>query len=384
MRNELKKALEQVAKARRIPTEGLSDIELFQRVTGINAATEEFIDEVEFPDWYVPGGIVRQETKDDSTTETDDIENAIGTKDPDEIAKYDKDGDGTITENDVKAQSYIETFEEPVTVTSAADLSAIETPAEADVIVTNEESMKALTAGTTYKTLTLVGGKLDSTTVKLNANEKLTLDGVEISGENGATNGKVNYSAPEVEFKNIKVENGSTVYNVFEGSQVTNDPNYTGLEKMTVENVEIDNPSLTHNVVNVYTPANDAVITIKDSKFNLTVDTSNALRLSNYLNSDNVTVNFENVEWTYENGVTADDWRWAGLVIYQPAGKDVALTGDLTHINTWTFNFKNCKYNGVKVTANNFGEHNQVGYTYNVNKSNAVADLSEAATFNFA
>ena len=30
MRNELKKALEQVAKARRIPTEGLSDIELFQ------------------------------------------------------------------------------------------------------------------------------------------------------------------------------------------------------------------------------------------------------------------------------------------------------------------------------------------------------------------
>ena len=169
-----------------------------------------------------------------------------------------------------------------------------------------------------------------------------------------------------------------------ENQSVLNDPNYTGLEKMTVENVEIDNPSLTHNVVNVYTPANDAVITIKDSKFNLTVDTSNALRLSNYLNSDNVTVNFENVEWTYENSVTADDWKWAGLVIYQPASKDVALTGDLTHINTWTFNFKNCKYNGVKVTANNFGEHNQVGYTYNVNKSNAVADLSEAATFNFA
>ena len=102
------------------------------------------------------------------------------------------------------------------------------------------------------------------------------------------------------------------------------------------------------------------------------------------MNSDNVTVNFENVEWTYENGVTANDWKWAGLVIYQPAGKDVALTGDLTHINTWTFNIKNCKYNGVKVTANNFGEHNQVGYAYNINNSNAVSDLATIATFTFA
>ena len=45
-RNVYNQALEQVAKARRIPTDGLSDIELFQRETGINAATEEFIDEV--------------------------------------------------------------------------------------------------------------------------------------------------------------------------------------------------------------------------------------------------------------------------------------------------------------------------------------------------
>ena len=140
---------------------------------------------------------------------------------------------------------------------------------------------------------------------------------------------------------------------------------------------------MTHNVVNVYTPANNAVINIKDSTFNLDVDNSNVLRLSNYMNSENVTVNFENVNWTYENA-DASDWKWAGLVIYQPAGADVALTGDTSKLATWKFNFTNCKYNDVVVDANNFGAHNQVIYAYNIGGTKAVTDLSEIATVTFA
>lgn len=62
------------------------------------------------------------------------------------------------------------------------------------------------------------------------------------------------------------------------------------------------------------------------------------------------------------------------LIIYQPASTDSGLSGDLTAMKTWKFNFKNCKYNGVKVTANNFGEHNQVFYLYNVGNDGSIKD----------
>jgi hypothetical protein len=72
------------------------------------------------------------------------------------------------------------------------------------------------------------------------------------------------------------------------------------------------------------------------------------------------------------------------LIIYQPAGADVALGGDLSKVQTWKFNFKNCKYNGVKVTANNFGEKNQVFYLYNIGGSGAITDpVANGITLNF-
>ena len=111
------------------------------------------------------------------------------------------------------------------------------------------------------------------------------------------------------------------------------------------------------------------------------------MRLANYSNATGVTVNFENVAWTYENTPNKDaaDWGWAGLIIYQPASADVALGGDLSKVQTWTFNFKNCKYNGVKVTANNFGEKNQVFYLYNVGGGGAITDpVANGLTLNFA
>ena len=105
-------------------------------------------------------------------------------------------------------------------------------------------------------------------------------------------------------------------------------------------------------------------------------DNSNVLRVSNTANATGVTVNFENVEWTYENA-PASDWGWAGLVIYQPSSTDAGMSGDSSKIATWTFKFKNCRYNGVKVNAVNFGEHNQVIYAYNFNKTGLITDITD-------
>ena len=190
-----------------------------------------------------------------------------------------------------------------------------------------------------------------------------------------------------VDIKNVTVDKDTetTVYNMFEGAQSTNE-NYDGLRELNANKINIGNPSLTHNVINVYTPADDAVITIKDSKFNLNANNSNVIRLANYLNAKNVVVNFENIEWTYEEGTPEGaDWGYAGLALYQPSNNDHALNGDYTEISTWTINVKNCKYNGVKVTANNMGEHNQVVYAYGVNKQNTVIDPTTIGiTLNFA
>ena len=188
-------------------------------------------------------------------------------------------------------------------------------------------------------------------------------------------------SASTVDLKNITIESGSTAYNVFEGTQNTADSSFF-TSSYTVSNLTVDNTELNHNVLNIYTPADDAVITIKDSYLNLDVDKSNLLRLANYTNATGVTVNFENVEWTYENA-PASDWGWAGLVIYQPSSTDVALNGDTSKIATWTFNFKNCKYNGEVVDAVNYGEHNQVIYGYDINRTGNVSDISSIVTVNF-
>lgn len=53
-------------------------------------------------------------------------------------------------------------------------------------------------------------------------------------------------------------------------------------------------------------------------------------------------------------------------------------------MKTWKFNFKNCKYNGVKVNANNFGQRNQVFYLYCVGTSGSIKDASaEGLVLNF-
>jgi hypothetical protein len=235
------------------------------------------------------------------------------------------------------------------------------------VALVGDETANAMSSNNFYKELMVTEANISSS-VKYNATDKLTVEDITVSGDKGSSNGKIIYTAPVVEIKNVVVdqETETTVYNMFEGAQSTND-NYDGLHTLNASDINIDNTGLTHNVINVYTPANDAVITIKNSNFNLNVNNSNVVRISNYLNAENVTVNFENIDWTYENSPEGADWSYAGLLLYQPAGS----SEDYTKLSTWTFNFKNCKYNGEKVTANNFGEHSQAFYMY---KNNTVVD----------
>ena len=276
----------------------------------------------------------------------------------------------------------IENLEDKEGVIVADDASSVDAAAAgSNLVLTSTEAIQALTAGTEYNTLTIVGGSANNDDIKAKATDKFTVDGMTINGDKGASNGRVLISASTVDLKNVTIETGSTAYNVFEGTQNTADSSFF-TSTYNVSNLTADNTALNHNIVNIYTPANGAVINIKDCNLNLDVDKSNLLRMANYTNATSVTINFENVEWTYENA-PASDWKWAGLMIFQPSASDIALTGDTSAISTWTVNVKNCKYNGEKVTSNNFGGHNQVVYLYDINHTGAVTDADSVMTINF-
>lgn len=287
----------------------------------------------------------------------------------------------TVNEDGIKFASLLDCgfFDDVTTIAStASEINAIVNPGETDVFINGDGALNALTTKKTFNNIEANDVNANEQ-IYLYANDNIVVDGMEITGDKGSTNGFVLYSAKNIEINNLSIKNGSTAYNVFEGDQTNQN-----LENLEASNIIVDNPSLAHNVFNVYKPKNNAVINIKDSKFNLTVDNSNVLRISNTANATGVTINFENIEWTYENGLTSNDWRWAGLIIYQPYSTDSGLSGDLTAMKTWKFNFKNCKYNGVKVTANNFGQHNQVFYLYCVGISGSIKDaMAEGLTLIF-
>ena len=291
----------------------------------------------------------------------------------------------TVNEDGIKFASLLDCgFFDDITavVSTAEEINSIKNPSETDVFINGGSALNALTTKKTFKNIEISNVDANNQ-IYLYATDNIVVDGMEVTGDKGSTNGYVFYSAKDIEISNLSIANGSTAYNVFEGDQTNQN-----LKVLNASNVMVDNPSLTHNVFNVYKPQNNAVINIKDSRFNLTVDNSNVLRISNTSNATGVTVNFENIEWNYENGLSFNDWRWAGLIIYQPysndSGTDSGLSGDLTAMKTWKFNFKNCKYNGVKVNANNFGQHNQVFYLYCVGTSGSVKDASaEGLVLNF-
>jgi hypothetical protein len=269
--------------------------------------------------------------------------------------------------------------DETVIASNASQIAAITTPGDTDVFLSTNEAFNAA-SNKTFKNIEASDIEA-ANQVSLAANEAIVLDDVDVTGDKGSSNAFILLNAPAVEVSNITVADGAKPYNVFE---------QTGggkkLEEFNASNIKVDDVSLKHNVFNIYNVENDAEINITDGKFNLDVNNSNILRLANYTNATGVTVNFENIEWTYENTPNKDaaDWGWAGIIIYQPASADVALSGDVSKIQTWEFNFKNCKYNGAKVTANNFGEKNQVFYLYNVGGDGSLKDpVAEGLTLNF-
>ena len=265
-------------------------------------------------------------------------------------------------------------FDITTTVASdASDINAIQNPNTTDVFISGDEAFNAASNKTFNN---IEASNIDAANqVSLAANESIVLDDVDVTGDKGSSNAFILLNSPVVEISNATVADGAEPYNVFEQTGSGNK-----LDSFNASNVKVDDVSLKHNVFNIYNVENDAEINISDSKFNLDVNNSNVLRLANYTNATGVTVNFENVEWTYENtpNIASADWTWAGLIIYQPASGDVALGGDLSKLQTWSFNFKNCKYNGVKVAANNFGERNQIFYLYNIGGSGSVSDPVES------
>lgn len=288
----------------------------------------------------------------------------------------------TVDKDGIKFSSLLDCgfYDDETEVASTAEeINAIANPNDTDVFISGDEAFNAA-SNKTFKSIEASDIEAASQ-VSLAANESIALDTIEVTGNKGTSNAFVALNAPSVEISNATVADGAKPYNVFEQVGSSN------LDSFNASNVKVDDVALKHNVFNIYRVNNDAVINISDVNLNLDVNNSNALRLANYTNATGVTVNFENVAWTYENtpNVESADFGWAGLIIYQPASSDVALSGDLSNVQTWTFNFKNCKYNGEKVTANNFGEKNQVFYLYNIGGSGAVSDpVENGLTLNFA
>ena len=280
----------------------------------------------------------------------------------------------TVDEEGIKfAQSldcgYYDNDETTVIANNASDITNIENPSETDVFINGDAALDALATKKTFKNLEIANVDADEQ-VYLSAENSISMDNVDVTGDKGSSNGYFLYDAKDVEVSNITVADGAQPYNVFEGSQTV------AGDSFKAANITVDDVALKHNVFNIYKVNDEAVIKITDGLFNLDVNNSNVLRLSNLSNATGVTVEFENIDWTYENtpNIGSADWAWAGLIIYQPFSTDAGAAGDLTAMQTWNFKFKNCRYNGVKVNANNFGEHSQVFYLYNVTGLSRIAD----------
>ena len=82
---DLKTALQDLAKAKGFNTDGLSEKELFQIVTGIQQPSDEMMNG-EFASWYVPGGaaVEQEESETESTDENPNPDTELTDKTTDE------------------------------------------------------------------------------------------------------------------------------------------------------------------------------------------------------------------------------------------------------------------------------------------------------------
>ena len=268
---------------------------------------------------------------------------------------------------------------------SADDINAMtpEEAASADIVVATDEAIEALSEPKTFNSISIAGGEVgDNTVINLLATDSVDVNGLTVSGTKGSVNGKIVYGTNDITISNMNIEPGCTVYNVFEGKQDQASENC--VENFTATNIVVNDTDLAHNVFNIYQFNNGANVLIKDSSFNLDVANSNVLRVSNLTNAENVTITFENVDWNYEDkGYTDNDLKWAGLMIYQPYSTDAGSNGDTSHMQTWTINVKNCRYNGTPVTENEVGTIRQALYQYNVGGNGLCEDATAFGTVVF-
>lgn len=257
---------------------------------------------------------------------------------------------------------------------SAEDIAGMENTDTEDVVLATDSAIEALATPMTFKSVTIVGGEVgNDTVINTIANDTVDINGLTVSGGypkdaqgKRTENGKIKFATNEITINNLNIEPGCTAYNVFEGLQDMTSAH--SIDKFTAKNVVVNDTDLEHNVFNIYQLNNNAEVLIENCSFNLNVANSNVLRMSNITNAENVTVTFKNIDLTYENKPYTDaDIEWAGLVIYQAYGNDLAFAGDTSKISTWTFNFINCRYNSEVLTENEFGTIKQLMYQYKVN-----------------
>lgn len=222
----------------------------------------------------------------------------------------------------------------------------------------------------------------DNKQLKFNVQENLFIKSLDISGTYHTTNGKRDNAKVLFDSANVIINKATvsgTIYNAFE--QNGSASKYP-VKSFKASNIVADDTSIKHNIFNIYKFADDAEVVISDSSFNLDVACSNVMRVSNIGDAKNVTITFKNIDWTYENKDSKDteDAVWAGLLLFQPwpAASDAAFRSvDLSSAKTWKFVFDNCRYNGKKVTANNFGSISQLLIGYTFGQGDDVDDLYE-------
>ncbi|MCQ2596831.1 MAG: fibronectin type III domain-containing protein [Treponema sp.] len=189
-----------------------------------------------------------------------------------------------------------------------------------------------------------------SEVVKISGSTATVKDIVIKTPKKDSSNGAVLLNAQNIEIDNVLITGAeaSPAYNIFE------QPCSTSAEKIktvNVSNLDIDGTNITHNFLNFYNLDDNATITVKDSTFDIKAD-NNILRLSNLSNAKNVTVTFENIEWKYDE-TNAENGEWASIILYQSLAKTLdGLKAEIEALNTWNFNFVNCRYNGELVTSN--------------------------------
>ena len=261
---------------------------------------------------------------------------------------------------------------------TASDIDNIPTPSDASVYVSDAALLRKLD-DTLYKNIEVANTELDEM-ITLKASDSITINGLEVSGVRGSKRGTINYASPIVRVNDITVDSGATIQKLLVDDAMSD---YL-VKEFTVMNATVEAPLMTSDVLNVYEPADNAVITVKNGKFDLSLHrTSAVMRLSNGSNATGVTVNFENIDWKYENSPSDPLAKYGTLIVYQPQHEDVTISGDLTKLSTWTFNFKNCRYNGIKIRENFFGQINQALFLFNIGGIAQITNPQGIVTMNF-